>query len=44
MPKITLTDQQIDKIVEMLNKGMQVEVKIEHGEPVIISIKRKKVI
>lgn len=43
MPKIQLTQETIQKIETVLNKGCQAEVKIEHGQPEVISIKRKKV-
>lgn len=44
MPKIQLTQETIQKIETVLNKGCQAEVKIEHGKPEVISIKRKRVV
>ena len=43
MPKIQLPPETIRKIEAVLNRGCQAEVKIEHGKPEVISIKRKKV-
>jgi transcriptional regulator len=43
MPKIQLTQETIQAIETVLNKGNQAEVKIEHGKPEVIAIKRKKV-
>ena len=43
MPKIQLTQETIQKIEAVLNRGCQAEVKIEHGQPEVISIKRKRV-
>ena len=43
MPKVQLTQETIQKIESVLNKGCQAEVKIEHGQPEVVSIKRKKV-
>lgn len=43
MPKIQLTPETVRKIEAVLNKGCQAEVKVEHGKPEVIAIKRKRV-
>lgn len=43
MSKIQLSKETIQKIETVLNKGCQAEVKIEHGQPEVIAIKRKRV-
>lgn len=43
MPKVQLSQETIQAIEAVLNKGSQAEVKIEHGKPEVIAIKRKKV-
>jgi hypothetical protein len=44
MPKpLRITQTQVQTIERLLEKGKVVEVKIEHGEPVIVQIERKKI-
>lgn len=43
MSKIQLRPETVQAIEETLNRGAIAEVKIEHGEPAVIQIKRKKV-
>ena len=43
MAKVSLTPEIIRAIEDVLNKGNHAEVKVEHGKPEVISIRRKKV-
>lgn len=44
MAKKKLTPEQVEQIEEIINKNFCVaEVKIEHSEPVIVEVRRKRV-
>lgn len=41
--ELRLTPEQVQAIEKVLKAGNQVEVKVEHGKPEIISIRRKRI-
>lgn len=41
--ELRLTPEQVQAIEKILKAGNQVEVKVEHGKPEIISIRRKRI-
>lgn len=41
--RISLSSETVKTIEDVISKGNVAEVKIEHGIPAVISIKRKKV-
>lgn len=42
MPRIVLSKDTVTDIEDVLNHGYVAEVKIEHGKPKVICIKRKE--